>query len=150
MGVNIQKYSVKLVKETGGRYDLDSKVIKRPYDLYKIVIEVLDLDKIPQEQFVLITLDIKNQVTGIFIVSQGTLSSAQVSPQSVFQRAILQNAAAVLFAHNHPSGVPDPSGDDIKITKKLIESGNLLGIDVLDHIVIGDGCFKSLKEEGLI
>ncbi|MFW6028733.1 MAG: RadC family protein [Halanaerobiales bacterium] len=148
--INIQKYSLRIVKETGGRYDLN-RVIKSPKDAFKTFIEVLDMDIRPEEVFAIITLDIKNQITGIFEVSVGTLSSSYVHPREVFKRAILQNSAAIILGHNHPSGIPDPSRDDINITKKLIEGGELLSIDVLDHIIVGNkDTYISMKEKGVI
>lgn len=103
--VNIQKYSLRIVKESGGRYDLD-KVIKNPKDAKNVFVEVLELDKRAEEVFAMVTLDIKNQVTGVFEVSIGSLSSSLVTPREVFKRAILQNAKAIILAHNHPSGIP--------------------------------------------
>ena len=148
--VNIQKYSLRVVKETGGRYDL-SKVIKSPKDAFRIFVEVLDMHIRPEEVFAIITLDIKNQITGVFEVSVGTLTSSQVHPREVFKRAILQNSAAIILGHNHPSGIPDPSKDDINITNKLMEGGKLLGIDVLDHVIVGNNVtYISMKEKGVI
>lgn len=145
--INIQKFNVRLVKETGGRYDLD-KVIKHPRDAFKLFNEVLDMEYRAQEVFAIVTLDVKNQVTGLFEVSVGGLTASIVHPREVFQRAILQSASSIILCHNHPSGITKPSRDDIKITNKLIEAGKILGIDVLDHIIIGDNCYRSMKEEG--
>jgi DNA repair protein RadC len=104
-----------------------------------------------EEVFAMITLDVKNKITGIFEVSVGTLSSSLVAPREVYKRALLQNAAAVIFGHNHPSGEVNASSDDIEITKKLEKGGELLGISVFDHIIVGDRYdFISMKEEGLM
>lgn len=146
--VNIQKYSVRLVKEEGRRYDLDKK-INDPQSAGKLFDEVLSMQDRPQEVFAMATLDIKNQVTGVFEVSIGSVSSSIVHPRDVFQRAILQNAAAIIICHNHPSGVNTPSKEDIEITHRLLEAGKILGIDVLDHIIIGDN-YYSMKEHGII
>ncbi|NLJ84781.1 MAG: DNA repair protein RadC [Halanaerobiaceae bacterium] len=146
--VNIQKYSVRLVKEEGRRYDLDKK-INDPQSAGKLFDEVLSMQDRPQEVFAMATLDIKNQVTGVFEVSIGSVSSSIVHPRDVFQRAILQNAAAIIICHNHPSGVNTPSKEDIEITHRLLEAGKILGIDVLDHILIGDN-YYSMKEHGII
>ena len=145
--VNIQKFNVRLVKESGGRYDLN-KVISNPKAAYNLFNEVLDMEYRTQEVFAIVTLDIKNQVTGVFEVSVGGLSSSIIHPREVFQRAILQNAAGIILCHNHPSGNTIPSDEDIKITKRLKDAGKILGIDVFDHIIIGDGTFRSLKAEG--
>jgi DNA repair protein RadC len=93
-------------------------------------------------------LDIKNKVIGINTVSIGNLNSSIVHPREVFKPAILSNAASILLAHNHPSGDPEPSREDVAITTRLVEAGKILGIDVIDHLILGDGCYHSLKEAG--
>jgi len=151
MGVNIQKFSLRIVKESGGRYDLENKIVRQPFDVKKILVEVIELDKRAEEVFVILTVDIKNQVTGIFEVSVGSINSSIVTAREVFKRAILQNACSIILAHNHPSGIPEPSKDDIKITKRLINAGEVLGIEVLDHIIIGSkDNFSSMKEKSII
>ena len=145
--VNIQKYSLRVVKESGGRYNLDKK-IKRPENAVSIFEEVLHLSQRTEEIFAMLTVNIKNQVTGVFVVSQGTLNASQVHPREVFKRALLQNAAAIIVAHNHPSGITAPSGDDKKITERLIEAGEVIGVNVLDHLILGDDSFYSLRENG--
>jgi len=148
--INIQKYSLRIIKESGGRYDLD-KTINSPIAARDLFLEVLDLDQRSEEVFAMATLDVKNQLTGVFEVSIGNLTSSLVSPREVFKRALLQNAAAVLLGHNHPSGSADFSSDDIQITKKLVKSGKILGIKVVDHIVIGSReNYASMKERGVI
>ncbi|MFP4698556.1 MAG: JAB domain-containing protein [Eubacteriales bacterium] len=97
------------------------------------------------------TLDIKNQITGVFEVSVGTLTSSYVHPREVFKRAILQNSAAIILGHNHPSGIPDPSKDNIEITKKLINGGNILGVNVLEYVIVGNNeTYISMKEKCVI
>jgi len=103
-----------------------------------------------KERFLCAMLDNKNRVFKETIVSDGTLTSSLVHPREVFRYAIKEAAASVLFIHNHPSGDPNPSRDDISITKRLIETGKLVGINVLDHIVISDGRYMSLLETGYI
>ena len=95
-------------------------------------------------------MDTKNRVLAIRTVSIGDLSSSIVHPREVFKDAVVASAAALIVAHNHPSGDPTPSGEDVAVTKRLISAGEIMGIDLLDHIVIGDGVFVSLKERGLI
>jgi len=148
--INIQKYTLRVVKEKGGLYNLEKR-ISSPESAKNVFIEVLELDRRAEEVFAMITLDVKNKITGIFEVSVGTLSSSLVAPREVFKRALLQNAAAVLFGHNHPSGNPEPSTDDIQITKKLMKGGKLLGINIFDHIIVGtDDKFISMREENLM
>ncbi|PUU86128.1 MAG: DNA repair protein RadC, partial [Halanaerobium sp.] len=105
-----------------------------------------------EEVFAMITLDVKSKITGVFEVSIGSLSGALVTPREVFKRAILTNSKALIFAHNHPSGEPEPSADDISITKKLVKSGKIIGIDVFDHLILGNenDNYISLKSEGYI
>lgn len=103
-----------------------------------------------QEQFVVILLDTKNKVIGTETVSVGSLTSAIVHPREVFQPAILQHAASIAVAHNHPSGDPKPSREDIELTKQLIAAGKALCIPVLDHLIIGDGRYYSFQEDGVV
>ncbi|PUU88189.1 RadC family protein [Halanaerobium sp.] len=148
--VNIQKFSLRVVKESGGRYDID-KTINNPIAARNLFIEVAELDKRSEEVFVMATIDVRNKVTGLFEVSTGTLNSSLVTPREVFKRAILQNAAGIVLGHNHPSGNIDASSDDINITKKLIKSGKILGVNVVDHIIVGnEGNYSSMKEENHI
>ena len=148
--VNIQKFSLRVVKENGGRYDLD-KTINNPIAARNLFIEVAELDKRTEEVFVMATIDVRNKVTGLFEVSTGTLNSSLVTPREVFKRAILQNAAGIVLGHNHPSGNIDASSDDINITKKLVKSGKILGVNVVDHIIVGnEGNYSSMKEENHI
>ncbi len=101
-----------------------------------------------KERFLCALLDTKNRVFREKIVSEGTLTSSLVHPREVFRDAIKEAAASVLFIHNHPSGDPNPSRDDISITRRLVETGKVVGISVLDHIVISDGKYLSLMEKG--
>lgn len=103
-----------------------------------------------KERFLCSLLDSKNRVFRETVISEGTLTSSLVHPREVFRYAIKEAAASVLFVHNHPSGDPDPSRDDIEITKRLVETGRVIGIQVLDHIVISDGRYVSLMEKGLM
>ncbi len=110
------------------------------------------LADVDREHFVVILLDRKNQVIGFHTVSIGSLTASIVHPREVFKVAILSNAAAVIFGHNHPSGDPTPSSEDKALTSRLVEAGAILGIDVLDHVIVGDGTEKyfSFADEGLM
>jgi DNA repair protein RadC len=101
-----------------------------------------------KERFLCALLDAKNRVFKETITSEGTLTSSLVHPREVFREAIKEAAASVLFVHNHPSGDPNPSRDDINITKRLVETGKVIGINVLDHIIVTDGNYLSLLEKG--
>jgi DNA repair protein RadC len=103
-----------------------------------------------KEYFKTVQLNIKNQVLTVEDISVGSLNASIVHPREVFQGPIRRSSAAIILVHNHPSGDPVPSKEDIDVTKRLCEAGKLLGIDVLDHIIIGDGVFTSFKEKGMI
>ncbi|MFA5352683.1 MAG: DNA repair protein RadC, partial [Thermodesulfovibrionales bacterium] len=103
-----------------------------------------------REHFVCIMLNTAKHVVGFETVAIGSLSSCLVHPREVFKGAILANSASIIVAHNHPSGGIEPSREDIIITTRLKEAGDLLGITVLDHIIAGEGSFCSLKEKGLL
>lgn len=94
-------------------------------------------------------LNVKNRVKGWQIVSQGIQNASLIHPREVFRPAVVMSAAAVILVHNHPSGDTTPSADDLKITRQLIEAGKILGIQLLDHLVIGDK-FLSIRESGLV
>lgn len=102
------------------------------------------------EAFTVIPLDTKNRVLDIIEISKGTLNCCVVHPRDVFKVAIRRNANSIIVSHNHPSGDPTPSGEDISITKRLVEAGDIIGIKVLDHIIIGNETFTSLKDKGLM
>lgn len=107
------------------------------------------LGKADREMFLLICLNTRNSINAVQVISIGSLSSSIVHPREVFKLAILNNSASVALLHNHPSGNPEPSRDDIEITRRLIDAGKLLGIKVLDHVIIADGAFLSLLEKNI-
>ena len=138
--------SIKMVKESSFLYQ--TRTISSPNDAYEMVREQLkDLDR---EQFIIACLNTKNEPTNISVVSVGSLNKAIVHPREVFKTAILSNAASIMAFHNHPSGETTPSQQDIQLTNRLYEAGELLGIKLLDHLIIGDGTFTSLKEKGYL
>jgi len=102
-----------------------------------------------KEYFLALLLDTRNQLIKVSEIAVGSLDTSIVHPREVFKEAISASAAAVIFVHNHPSGDPEASEDDIKLTKRLAEAGELVGIEGLDHIIVGDKKFLSLKREGL-
>ena len=105
---------------------------------------------VQQEEFHVLLLSTKHQVLASCCVAVGTMDAALVDPRRVFQEALRHQAAALILAHNHPSGDPSPSKEDIALTLRLAEAGKLLELPVLDHVIIGDGRFVSLKEKGLL
>lgn len=103
-----------------------------------------------REVFLVLQLNVKNDVIAEEIVSQGTINSSIVHPREVFQTAIKNGAAAIIVTHNHPSGDPSPSDEDIQVTKRLVETGKIIGIPLLDHVIIGRGDCFSLKAHGML
>jgi DNA repair protein RadC len=103
-----------------------------------------------KEYFKIAILDTKNQILAIENISIGTLNASIVHPRDVFKIAIKRNANSLILIHNHPSGDPNPSNEDISITNRLVDAGNLIGIKVLDHIIIGDNKYISFKEKNLV
>ena len=102
-----------------------------------------------QEHFIVLCLNTKNEIIARKTISIGTLDQAIVHPRDVFRFAIKNNAARIIAVHNHPSGNPEPSENDKTVTKRLIRSGDILGVEVLDHIVVGNDSYVSLRERGL-
>lgn len=103
-----------------------------------------------KEVFLCLLLDTKNRLIREAKVSEGTLTNSPIHPREAFKEAIRESAAAVIFVHNHPSGDPEPSRDDIAVTERLKATGDLVGINVLDHVIIGDGKYVSLREKGIL
>lgn len=140
----INVVSIQLVKEKVIWY-LERK-IKEPRDAYNIFKDFIG--ESDREQFVVIALNTKNEPTHIEVVSIGSLNASIIHPREVFKSAILANANSIVVGHNHPSGSTDPSYEDTEATRRLVEAGNLLGIEVLDHIIFTNDSFTSLKEMG--
>jgi len=122
--------------------------IKSPEDIYQYIYPRIREEK--QEKFVVLCLDTKNRIISDETIFVGGLDISIAQPREIFKTALLKSAASLILIHNHPSGDPAPSREDIEITNRMIESGKLLGIVVWDHIIIGDGCYVSLKQEELI
>lgn len=121
--------------------------ITSPEEAAGLVME--DLRYRDREVFQALLLDTKHRLLAIQVVSVGHLSGAPVHPRELFKDAIRRSAAAVVLVHNHPSGDPQPSPEDIALTHRLVEAGRLLGIEVLDHLIVGDNTYVSLKEQGV-
>jgi DNA repair protein RadC len=137
--------SLRIVRDSGVL--VERKCIRSPLDLADLMMSRMqDLDR---EVLVAVHLSTRNDVLSIENVCVGTLNSSHVRVADVFKGAILANAAAIIFCHNHPSGDPLPSPEDVSLTKTLVAAGELLDIEVLDHLIIGNGRFISLKERGL-
>ena len=126
--------------KTGTRFTSPSQV----FDTFKFLMQET------KEMFITLHLDGKNRVICVDLVSVGSLNQSIVHPRSVFQTALISNAAAILLIHQHPTGDPTPSSEDISITRRLKEAGELMGIKVLDHIIVGEGEYLSFVERGLL
>jgi DNA repair protein RadC len=103
-----------------------------------------------REEFRILLLNTQHAVTRELVVTVGTLDTSVVHPREVFRQAVLESAAAIILVHNHPSGDPTPSPEDRTVTAQLVSAGRTLGIPVLDHVVVGDGCYVSFVEAGLL
>ena len=136
---------VVLVKEKVGRYELPRK-IGSPEDAYRAITTITNVQEEAQEVLGILILNIKNKIVAVHEISRGTLNASVIHPREVFKPAVLDNAAAIICFHNHPSGDPKPSKEDVNITNRLVEAGEILGIEILDHIIVGDGRYVSLKE----
>lgn len=141
------KAAIDLGRRLASQSACDRPVIHSPEDAADLV--QYEMGALDQEQLRVILLNTRNHVLGIKTIYQGSLNSSQVRVGELFRPAIRENAAAVIIIHNHPSGDPSPSPDDIAITKAIIEAGRLLDIQVLDHLIIGQGQFISLNRRGL-
>ena len=138
-------------------FDLSNRIVRETRKIYKIsspsdIANYLmeDMRHLKQEEFRIVLLDTKNQIIKVETVFKGTLSSCIVHPREIFQEAILATASSLICVHNHPSGSILPSNEDINITKRLIDAGEIMGIKVLDSLIIGDNSYTSLKEENII
>ncbi|WP_339254904.1 DNA repair protein RadC [Sporosarcina sp. FSL W8-0480] len=128
-------------RHSEGRY-----VIKSPEDAAAYL--MTDMSSLLQEHFVALFMNVKNEVLHKQTIFIGSLNSSIVHPREIFREAVKRSAASIIVAHNHPSGNPSPSPEDIEVTKRLVEAGSIMGIELLDHLIIGDHRFISLKEKG--
>jgi len=142
------KAAFELANRLEGYPEIGKKpLVKTPEDIVALVRGRLKDKK--KEHFLALLLDTRNQLIKVSEISIGSLDTSVVHPREVFKEAIAASAASVIFVHNHPSGDPEASADDIELTKRLAQAGEIVGIDVLDHVIIGDRRHLSLKREGL-
>lgn len=148
--VSVKMIKLELVKEGTIHYlsEDGKRKISSPSDAYNLVKEIYK--GFDREVVMLVTLNTKNEPCNISTIGVGTLSSTIVHPREVMKIAIIGNAAAIVLYHNHPSGCVEPSSDDINITKRLNKVAEIIGIKLLDHIIIGDDSYLSLKEQNII
>ena len=141
MNYNPALVQLPLVRESTG------KRVRTPEDVCRVCADIAEL---AQESFHVLTLNVRNCLINRHLVSLGLIDASLVHPREVFRAAIgIDGASAILLAHNHPSGDPTPSAEDIRITRQLIDAGRIIDIRVIDHIVIGRPGFVSMREQGL-
>lgn len=145
-----EKQRVVLEKEVSVYCPEIDRKMNSPEKIVKLAREYLRMHELPEEYMYMVCMNTKLDMTGVFEISHGNVNSSVVGTREVFQKALLANAVSVIFIHNHPSGDSTPSREDVKVTERLKEAGNILGIDVLDHIVIGRPGYTSLKEKGYV
>lgn len=146
----ITHQQVVMEKVKGALYHIPQRILS-PEEAFDTIMCIADLERESQEVFGVIALDTKGKVIGFDLIHKGTINASIVHPRDVFKALILRNAAQFMCFHNHPSGDPFPSKEDIDVTNRLKEVGKLVGIELLDHIITGDeGRFKSLREMGQI
>ena len=140
-------YELKVIRERRPGYGTRRKIrtSRDVFDAFQVHFTSKD-----REEFLVVPLDGKNQMLGFHVVSVGTLTASLVHPREVFKVALLANAAAFVVVHNHPSGDATPSAEDQAITQRLRQAGELLGISLLDHVVLGDGRYVSFADEGIL
>ena len=138
---------IELGKRLNGTGCRSKLKVSSPDDVAHLLDEMSDLE---QEEFRVILLNTKNRVIRILTVSVGSVNASIVHPREVLKPAIVASAASIILVHNHPTGDPTPSNEDIDLTTRFAKCCELIGIDLLDHVIIGDGCHCSMKEEGKI
>ncbi|MEK5185748.1 RadC family protein [Solibacillus sp. FSL W7-1324] len=127
--------------------DLEERfTIRSPEDAATFLMQ--DMTSLQQEHFVCLFLNVKNQVLHKQTIFVGSLNASIVHPREIFREAVKRSAASIICSHNHPSGIPTPSPEDIDVTTRLYEAGKIVGVDLLDHVIIGDHQFISMKEKG--
>ena len=155
--MRVVKYKTKLVegrkvvleKDLSTNYPEMDNMMNSPETVAKLAKGFLHMHELPEEYMYMLCLNTKLKLNGIFEVSHGNVNSSVVGTREVFQKALLGNAVSIILIHNHPSGDCTPSIQDIEVTKRLVEAGKIIGIDVLDHIIIGKN-YCSLKEKGYL
>lgn len=151
-GIGMAKaVSIKAAIELGRRLALSQEskpVITSPEDVKTLVME--DMRYLDREHFKVIYLDRKGGIIVTEDISVGGLHSSMAHPREVFKNAVKRSAASIILVHNHPSGDPHPSNEDMETTRRLVEAGQIVGIEVLDHVIIGDNRYCSMKSRGLI
>lgn len=156
--MRVVKYKTKLTdnkrvvleKEVSLNYPGMDRKISSPDKADTLARTFLRMQDDSEEHLYMLCMNTKLMLTGVFEVSHGNVNSSIMSVREIFQKALLANAVSIILMHNHPSGDPKPSREDIDVTKRAIEAGELINVQVLDHIIIGETTYCSLKESGYI
>lgn len=135
----IKKYSIEVVQETSKKYDGQLKSISSTETAVRAFNEIFRIDRQAEEVLALLCLDTKNKIIGAFEVSRGTINSSSAHPREVFKRALLLNSARIMLCHNHPSGELEPSNADNMMTERMYQAAEMIGIELLDHIIVANG-----------
>lgn len=147
----LSTYHVELVRDSGQKYDTDGQKLSSPVDVVNTLRQVTRIDNEPQEVFYVMALDTKNRIIALHEAFRGTVNACLVSPRDVMQIALLHNANAIILAHNHPSGEPNPSSEDVNITNKIRQACQVMQVDLIDHIILGtNGRYSSLREKSAV
>ena len=153
--MRITKYKTKLTEDkritlekevSVNRPDMEN-IIRSPENVNELARGYLRMHEETEEYLYMICMNTKNKIIGVFEISHGNVNSSIFGVREILQKALLANAVSIIMLHNHPSGDPSPSREDIKVTERLAEAGKLVGIELLDHIIVGDK-YCSLKEKG--
>jgi len=151
--IDLVRQNLRLLTELVQHYEVDyqenmtdGRIVRKPADVVGFLGP--EMAVLVQEQLRVVLLNTKNQVLGASLVYQGGLNSIVVRLADCFREAVQVNAAAILLVHNHPSGDPEPSNEDVQVTREAAEAGELLGIELLDHVIVGGRAFVSLRERG--
>ena len=145
----INIYSIKQIRESTVTYDYENTITNTPRNSAELIYKALDVATSDREMFGVVNLNAKLKVNGVHVVSVGNLTESLAHPREVYKLAVLNNAHSIVVWHNHPSGDLRPSQIDIAVTRTLVAAGQVLGINLLDHVILGrDGGYYSLLESG--
>ncbi|MGH9891469.1 MAG: JAB domain-containing protein [bacterium] len=140
-------YELRIVRERRSEYR-PLEHVRTSQDLYRLFRE--RFEKLDREEFLVVPLDAKHRVLGFSVVSVGSLTASIVHPREVLKLLVLSNAAAFICLHQHPSGDPSPSPEDVELTRRLREIADLVGVRLLDHVIFGDGTYLSFADRGML
>lgn len=143
-----EKQRVVLEKEVSVYYPEIDRKMNSPEKIAKFATQYLRMHEMSEEYLYMLCMNTKLDMIGVFEVSHGNVNSSIVGTREIFQKALLANAVNIVMIHNHPSGDSTPSREDVDVTKRLMEAGNIIGIQVLDHLIIGRPGYSSLKDKG--